>query len=352
MASSPALTFVPAALLFLLSSLQLNPPSAAADADAGSRRSCRWYCGNITVDYPFGVSEGCGHPAFRQLLFCINGVLLLHVPSGSYRVLAVDYSFRRLTLHDPAMSDCYSLAPSSPSSPGHGFVAESWRAPFLSPASDNVFFLLGCRHDSPLFQLGFPVGGGVCRNVSGMSCQDYYRCPAWDSGDTGKPWPWVRASDSVYGAASNPPECCSVPAGALRGVNLTQLRCAAYSSAYSPAPLRPPGPGAWSYGIRIAYTLPAEHEAACHACQFSGGTCGYDASTVMADDNDDESDALPHLCLCGGGGGGGGVVAWNSTSTCDSTESSDQAFIIKEASIFKSVLGGFLVYVGTFVFAI
>ncbi|KAK8946797.1 Wall-associated receptor kinase 3 [Platanthera zijinensis] len=337
---APAPTFSPAATLFLLFSLPLYTAAAAGS------RSCRSYCGNITVDYPFGVRDGCGHPVFRQLLFCINGVLLLHVPSGSYRVLTVDYAFRRLTLHDASMSDCYSLAPSSP---GHGFVAEPWRSPFLGPASDNVFFLLGCRHDSPVFQLGFPVGRGVCRSVSGMSCRDYYRCPAWDVGDSRKPWPWARGADSSYGAASSPPECCSVPAGAVRELNLTQLRCAAYSSAYSLAPLRPPGAGAWSYGIRIAYSLPTEHEAECRGCQFSGGTCGYDASNLTADDDGNNGGALAHLCLCGGGGGDGGIDAWNSTSTCDSTGSSGQALAIKGASIFRSILGGWLVYVSTWV---
>nr|AFK38649.1 unknown [Lotus japonicus] len=55
--------------------------------------SCRTYCGNITVDYPFATQYGCGHPGFRDLLFCINDVLMLHIASGSYRVLEIDYAW-------------------------------------------------------------------------------------------------------------------------------------------------------------------------------------------------------------------------------------------------------------------
>ncbi|KAK8961074.1 hypothetical protein KSP40_PGU020816 [Platanthera guangdongensis] len=293
----------------------LLPLRSLLAAAAGSR-SCRSYCGNITVDYPFGVRDGCGHQHSGSSCSASTAFCFSTSPPAPTAFLPSTTLSGGSLLHDASMSDCYSLAPSSP---GHGFVAEPWRAPFLGPASDNVFFLLGCRHDSPVFQLGFPVGRGVCRSVSGMSCRDYYRCPAWDVGDSRKPWPRARGADSAYGAAPSPPECCSVPAGAVRELNLTQLRCAAYSSAYSLAPLRPPGAGAWSYGIRIAYSLPAEHEAECRGCQFSGGTCGYDASNLTADDDGDNGGDLAHLCLCGGGGGEGGIDAWNSTSTCDST---------------------------------
>ncbi|PKA55170.1 hypothetical protein AXF42_Ash003807 [Apostasia shenzhenica] len=311
MAPAPAASAILLPLFFILCSAAVNP--------SPEDRRCRSYCGNITVDYPFSVREGCGHPGYRQLLFCINGVLLLHVPSGSYRVMAVDYSFRRLILHDPAMSDCYALAPASPSYPGNGFVAERWRSRFLRPSADNVFFLLGCRRDSPLFNFAFSrTGESPCRNVSGMACQDYYRCPAWDAALAGKPRPWARAADSAYGATSSPPECCSLAAGDIREVNLTHLRCAAYSSAYSLAPLRPPGPGAWSYGIRVAYFLPAADDAACRDCRASGGACGYAGGDGDVDENDDVGVSHHIICLCGEDENGN--HAWNSTSTCDSTE--------------------------------
>ncbi|WOL12681.1 hypothetical protein Cni_G21448 [Canna indica] len=273
-------------LIFLL--------AAAAAESSSFSTSCRSYCSNITVDYPFALRPGCGHAGFRELLYCINGILMLHIPSGSYRVLDIDYAYRGLTLHDPAMSDCYSLL-RSPSGLGNGFAVEPWRAPYLEPDPDNVFMLLGCRPDSPLFQ-GFPTAEGrhlPCRNVSGMGCEEYYRCPAWDEGPGGGS---RKGSASAYGAVS-PPECCALEFEAIRAINVSHLRCEGYSSAYSLAPLRAAGPGAWAYGIRVAYSLPVDHQGFCGACQATGGVCGYDEGT--------EAD----LCLCG---------QYNSTSNCDS----------------------------------
>ncbi|KAL6909952.1 hypothetical protein ACP4OV_001210 [Aristida adscensionis] len=257
--------------------------------------TCRSFCGNITVDYPFALRAGCGHAGLRDLLFCINGALMLHLPSGSYRVLDVDYAYRGLTLHDPAMSDCRALD-RSPRGRGNGFVVEPWREPFLAVDADNVFLLLGCRATSPLFQ-GFPDRHLPCRNVSGMGCEDYYRCPAWDdfSGDGDR-----RPSEPAYGAAAGaPPECCAVSWGAIRAVNVSRLECEGYSSAYSLAPVRAAGGAAgWAYGIRAAWALPEANRGFCGACRATGGACGHDM----------ESHA--DLCLCGD---------WNSTSNCDSS---------------------------------
>ncbi|RVX18443.1 hypothetical protein CK203_006516 [Vitis vinifera] len=52
---------------------------------------------------------GCGHPGFRDLLFCMNDVLMFHITSGSYRVLDIDYAYQALTLDDPHMSTCESI---------------------------------------------------------------------------------------------------------------------------------------------------------------------------------------------------------------------------------------------------
>ncbi|XP_058088426.1 uncharacterized protein LOC131235300 [Magnolia sinica] len=250
---------------------------------SAEKPTCRSYCGNLTVDYPFGIRSGCGHSGFRDLLFCVNDVLMFHIRSGSYRVLDIDYGYRALTLHDRGMSTCDSLERGK----GNGFVLEPWRAPYLEPAPDNVFMLIGCRGESPLFQ-GFPGKHLPCRNVSGMGCDEYYGCTAWDT------WP---KRDAVYG--TGPPECCSVPFGAIRAINLTRLECEGYSSAYSLAPLQVVGPSEWMYGIRVNYNVPGDYTF-CRACEATGGTCGFDGV------------AFGDLCLCGG---------WNSTSNCDSDRS-------------------------------
>ncbi|KAL6620238.1 hypothetical protein ACP70R_035377 [Stipagrostis hirtigluma subsp. patula] len=283
----------PAALLLALCSVAVASPAAAAAANVPIT-TCRSFCGNITVDYPFALRPGCGHAGLRDLLFCINGALMLHLPSGSYRVLDVDYAYRGLTLHDPAMSDCRALD-RSPRGRGNGFVLEPWREPFLAVDPDNVFLLLGCRATSPLFQ-GFPDRHLPCRNVSGMGCEDYLGCPAWDDYyDGGR-----RPSGAAYGAAAGaPPECCAVPWGAIRAVNVSRLECEGYSSAYSLAPVRAAGGAAgWAYGIRASWALPEANRGFCGACRATGGACGHDM----------ESHA--DLCLCGD---------WNSTSNCDSS---------------------------------
>ncbi|XP_074315765.1 LEAF RUST 10 DISEASE-RESISTANCE LOCUS RECEPTOR-LIKE PROTEIN KINASE-like 2.8 [Silene latifolia] len=251
--------------------------------------TCRSYCGNITIDYPFGLKPGCGHPGYRDLLYCINDVLMFHISSGSYRVLDIDYPFQALTLSDPNLSTCKTIKLGSK---GNGFVVEPWRVPYLTPAPDNAFLLIGCSGKSPLFQ-GFPTKHSVCRNISGLSCDDYYRCPAW--GDISP-----NDLDLVYG--SGPPECCGVAfeeLGPSQGVNLTKLGCQGYSSAYSLAPLRVDGPHEWSYGIRVKYSVQG-HDAFCGACEATGGACGY---------SNDDGGGIVELCFCG---------TFNSTTNCDS----------------------------------
>lgn len=125
-----------------------------------------------------------------------------------------------------------------------------------------------------------------------MGCDEYYQCPAWGFSKFSP-----RKSDSAYGSIS-PPDCCSLEFGAIRAINLTRLQCEGYSSAYSLAPLRARGPGEWSYGIRVSYSLPADHGRDCQACEATGGVCGYDLQTTS------------ELCICPGG--------LNTTSTCDS----------------------------------
>jgi hypothetical protein len=274
------------------------PPAAPVAAANVPITTCRSFCGNITVDYPFALHPGCGHAGLRDLLFCINGALMLHLPSGSYRVLDVDYAYRGLTLHDPAMSDCRALD-RTPAGRGNGFVLESWREPYLSPDPDNAFLLLGCRATSPLFQ-GFPDRHLPCRNVSGMGCGDYLACPAWDDYYAGDGRRRAPGDDAAYGdAVGAPPECCAVPWAAIRAVNVSRLECEGYSSAYSVAPVRAAGGAAgWAYGIRVSWSLPESNRGFCGACRATGGACGHDM----------ESHA--DLCLCGN---------WNSTSNCDSS---------------------------------
>ncbi|WVZ11782.1 hypothetical protein V8G54_016312 [Vigna mungo] len=267
--------------------------------------TCRSYCGNITIDYPFALQYGCGHPGFRDLLFCMNEVLMFHVSSGSYRVLEIDYAYQALTLHEPHMSTCHNLVLGSR---GNGFSVEPWRAPYMNPAADNVFMLIACSPRSPLFQ-GFPGKHLPCRNVSGMGCEEYLSCPAWEMMGHKRSGP-----ASFFG--SGPLECCAVPYQAIREINLTKLQCEGYSSAYSVAPLKVDGPVGWSYGIRVRYSLQGNDEF-CGACEATGGTCGYG------------SDGIRQVCMCGD---------FNSTSNCDSVG-------LPSGATRDQVLAGLLTYV-------
>ncbi|KAK8987109.1 hypothetical protein V6N11_055422 [Hibiscus sabdariffa] len=271
---------------FITLCLSFLPLFATTSLATDRARSCRSYCGNITVDYPFSLDYGCGHPGFRDLLFCMNDVLMFHISSGSYRVLDIDYAYQALTLHDPHMSTCDTIVLGGR---GNGFEVEQWRAPYFNPTADNVFMLIGCSAESPVFQ-GFPGKHLPCRNVSGMGCEEYYDCPAWTMVGHKK-------FSSVYG--SGPPECCAVSFEAIKAINLSKLQCEGYSSAYSVAPLRVDGAGGWSYGIRVKYSVQGNDEF-CRACEATGGACGFG------------TDGVKQLCMCG---------SFNSTTNCDSESS-------------------------------
>nr|GLL34058.1 uncharacterized protein LOC109149295 isoform X2 [Ipomoea trifida] len=118
----------------------------------GHAYSCRSYCGNLTVDYSFALQSRCGHPGYRDLLFCINDVLMLHISSDSYRILDIDYAYQSLALDDPHMSTCGAIVLGRR---GNNFVVEPWPATYVQPTSNNVFMLLGCSAESQLFQVLF-----------------------------------------------------------------------------------------------------------------------------------------------------------------------------------------------------
>ncbi|KAG2331723.1 hypothetical protein Bca52824_002903 [Brassica carinata] len=249
-------------------------------------QACRSYCGNITVDYPFGIRNGCGHPGYRDLLFCMNDVLMFHISSGSYRVLDIDYAYQSITLHDPHMSNCGTIVLGGK---GNGFEAEDWRAPYFNPTSDNVFMLIGCSPKSPIFQ-GFPEKKLPCHNISGMSCEEYMSCPAWDM---------VGYRQPGLSSGSGPPMCCAIGFESVKAINLSKLECEGYSSAYNLAPLKLRGPSDWAYGIRVKYELQGS-DSFCRACVATSGTCGYESA---------DGGGLRHVCICD---------HHNSTTNCDS----------------------------------
>lgn len=236
---------------------------------------CRTFCGNITVDYPFGIEQGCGHPKYRDLVYCINNVMMFHVISGSYEVVNIDYGFKLVDIFDPKMSTCASMHKSD------GFFLEEARARYLQPTPDNAFMLLGCSKVSPLFE-GFPDKHLPCRNVTGMGCDAFYDCPSW-------------VGFGKKSRATSPPPCCGIPYSSIGSLNLSRLQCYSYATVYDSAPIKIANPREWSYGIQLSFSLPEDSDF-CRSCKASKGVCGYD---VVKENN---------LCLCDG---------WNSTTSCD-----------------------------------
>ncbi|KAI4965476.1 hypothetical protein ZWY2020_051965 [Hordeum vulgare] len=258
-------------------------PAAAANV---SITTCRSFCGNITVDYPFALHPGCGHAGFRDLLYCIDRTLMLHLPSGSYRVLDIDYAYRGLTCTtQPCPTAAPSTAPRAAAATGSSSsrgARRSWPRTRTTCSS--------CSAAAPLAALqGFPDQHLPCRNGVRDGVRRLLRLPAWD--DYGR-----RPSGAAYGSAV-PPECCAVSWGAIRAVNVSRLQCegtAARTASRRCAPrgrrvgVRHPG------GVGAAGGEPGF----CGACRATGRACGHDVGS------------RGDLCLCGD---------WNSTSNCDSS---------------------------------
>lgn len=138
--------------------------------------------------------------------------------------------------------------------------------------------------------LGFPEKKLPCHNISGMSCEEYMSCPAWDM---------VGYRQPGLSSGSGPPMCCAIGFESVKAINLSKLECEGYSSAYNLAPLKLRGPSDWAYGIRVKYELQGS-DAFCRACVATSGTCGYESA---------DGGGLRHVCICD---------HHNSTTNCDS----------------------------------
>lgn len=118
---------------------------AAALLRASTASQCQASCGDVQVDYPFGIDDGCGAPQLRGWLSC-NGTsgLFLQTPSGAYRVESVDYQKQRMMVYDPSMSTCSILQPH------RDFVMSDVQYAVMPPSDDTIFVLLNCSIDSPV----------------------------------------------------------------------------------------------------------------------------------------------------------------------------------------------------------
>ena len=125
---------------------------------------CRTSCGNIAINYPFGLDDGCGAPQFRHMFNCTINDLFFTTPSGVYKVQSINYDKKTMVIYDPAMSTCSILQPH------HDFAMTDIQSVIIPPSPDTIFALLNCSIDSPVLN----HYKNLCFNFSGHSCDELY----------------------------------------------------------------------------------------------------------------------------------------------------------------------------------
>ncbi|KAH7573328.1 hypothetical protein JRO89_XS03G0118400 [Xanthoceras sorbifolium] len=214
--------------------------------------TCRTSCGNIAINYPFGVDDGCGAPQYRHMLNCSTDLFFM-TPSGNYKVQSIDYKTKTMVVYDPAMSTCSILQPH------HDFIMTDIQSAMMPPSPDTVFALLNCSIDSPVLN----HYKNLCFNFSDHSCEELYgACNAF------------RIFHLVSNSSS--PPCCFTSYDTVKYMSMNILDCTHYTTVINTDSLKGLGPSDWVYGIRLSYSMP---DAGCERCSQSGGTCGFDTET-------------------------------------------------------------------------
>ncbi|OMO58550.1 hypothetical protein COLO4_34541 [Corchorus olitorius] len=235
-----------------------------------SASPCRSFCGNIAINYPFGVDDGCGAPQYRQMLNCTNDLFFI-TPSGRYKVQSIDYDKKTMVVYDPAMSTCSILQPH------HDFIMTEIQSVIIPPTSDTVFALLNCSIDSPVLN----HYKNLCFNFSGHSCDELYGA--------------CNAFRIFHSLTNSTPPCCFTGYDTVRYMSLNILDCTHYTTVINTDNLKGVGPLDWVYGIKLSYSVP---DTGCERCTRSGGSCGYDTETGGM------------MCLCS--------ASFNATRQCGS----------------------------------
>lgn len=246
--------------LIILSFLTLTITSQAS--------LCRTSCGNIPINYPFGIDDGCGSPYYRHILVCSEpGNLELRTPSGRYPVVNISYSDPHILVTDPFMWKCQDGANFRPTRP---FSLDTSTHFSLSPQNEYLFF--NCSEDDviiqpkPIFCEHFPERCDSSCDSASYLCRHLPQCP------------------NVLSHGS----CCSYYPKATESLRLMLKYCATFTSVYWKNIGEPqPYDQVPEYGIRVDFDIPVTTR--CLQCQDTlkgGGTCGFDTHTQS------------FLCLC------------------------------------------------------
>ncbi|XP_010533797.1 PREDICTED: uncharacterized protein LOC104809485 [Tarenaya hassleriana] len=231
---------------------------------------CRNSCGNIPINYPFGIDDGCGSPYYRHMLVCSdNAKLELRTPSGRYPVKSISYSDPHILVSDPFMWSCDDRENFRPT---RSFSVDSSTHFTLSSQNDYLFF--NCSQDrvivepKPLFCERFPSRCDSSCDSSSYLCRHLPECGS---------------------LLSSRVSCCSYYPTSSESLRLMLRYCATYTSVYwrSVGASNAAYDQVPEYGIRVDFEIPVTTR--CLLCQETtkgSGVCGFDTTTQS------------FLCLC------------------------------------------------------